>query len=123
MRTSTPGTERLTLAHVRAVWRCSHTRHRFSPLRLWRAISLLFFTQVDKPAPEPHWEAVPDEPHPDDEKGGRFWRVRWSEPDAGGRYLYVRHYGGNGSSWNQNAAERNAREFNEKGRRPFEYSR
>jgi hypothetical protein len=67
------------------------------------------------------WEAVPDEPHPDDTKGGRFWRVRWSAPDEKGRWLYVRHYGGNGSAWNQNAAERNAQLLNEQGRLPCEW--
>lgn len=65
---------------------------------------------------EGHWEAVADE---DDDT---FWRVRWSEKDSQGRYLYVRHYGGdNGKGWNQNAAERNAKEFNEKGRGPWEW--
>jgi hypothetical protein len=70
---------------------------------------------------EGHWEAVPDDPHPDDVKGGRFWRVRWSEPISDKGYLYVRHYGGNGSAWNQMAAESDARRMNEQGRLPSEW--
>jgi triacylglycerol lipase len=69
----------------------------------------------------PHWEAVPDDPHPDDEEGGRFWRVRWSEPNGKGEWLYVRHYGGNGSSWNQSAAKREAEMMNKQKRRPSEW--
>jgi hypothetical protein len=67
---------------------------------------------------EGRWEAVPDDPHPDDEQGGRFWRVRWSEPMGDKGYLYVRHYGGNGSAWNQMAAEGDAKRMNEQGRHP-----
>lgn len=65
-----------------------------------------------------HWEAVPDDPDPEDAEGGRFWRVRWSQQDEHGRYLYVSHYGGNGDNWNRNAAERDAKRFNEEQRRP-----
>lgn len=64
------------------------------------------------------WQAIADDPHPEDEKGGRFWRVRWTIPNERGEYLYVRHYGGNGSGWNQNAAEGDAKRMNEEGRRP-----
>jgi hypothetical protein len=69
------------------------------------------------------WEAVRDSDQTADDiaRAGEFWRVRWSEPDAEGRYLYVRHYGGNGSAWNRNAAERDAREFNEEGRHPAQW--
>jgi hypothetical protein len=72
--------------------------------------------------PAGRWEAVPDAPHPDDEKGGRFYRVRWSERDSMGRWLYVRHYGGNGTAWNRMAAEGDARRFNEQGRKPWEWT-
>jgi hypothetical protein len=67
----------------------------------------------------PRWVAVPDDPRPDDTE--EFWRVRWSEPDEKGRYLYVRHYGGNGTAWNKRAAEGDAARFNEQGRRPSEW--
>lgn len=66
------------------------------------------------------WEAVVDE----DGKGGsnEFWRVRYSLPDFKGRYLYVRHYGSNGSAWNRSAAESQAREFNAEGKSPYHFS-
>lgn len=66
------------------------------------------------------WEAVPDDPHPDDARNGRFWRVRWSAPDSKGRWFYVRHYGGNGKL-NQYMAEREAKLMNELGRHPSEW--
>jgi hypothetical protein len=76
-----------------------------------------------------HWEAVPDEPSEDDTKinaqtmkeNGRFWRVRWSVPDEDGRWLYVRHYGGNGTGWNRNAAESDAEKFNREQRIPTQF--
>lgn len=73
------------------------------------------------PKPVPHWEAVADPPHKDDATQGVFWRVRWSEPGKDGGWLYVRHYGGNGTGWNKSAAERNAEDFNRERRHPSEW--
>jgi hypothetical protein len=64
---------------------------------------------------EAHWEAVHDHDDPS------FWRVRWSEPDAEGRYLYVRHYGSGSATWNEHVARTQAEDFNEDGRSPFEW--
>ncbi len=66
-----------------------------------------------------HWEAVPDEPHQDDARSGRFWRVRWSNL-INEKYLYVKHYGGNGVL-NEVMAKNDAERMNEKGRHPSEY--
>lgn len=73
---------------------------------------------LDEPMTEQdkaHWEAVADE---DDQT---FWRVRWSEPDAEGRYLYVRHYGAGSALWNEHVARTSAEDFNEIGRSPYEW--
>jgi hypothetical protein len=50
---------------------------------------------------------------------GAMVRVRWSLPDDQGAHLYVRHYPGGG--WGENACEREARSFNDEGRRPSEW--
>jgi len=60
------------------------------------------------------WEAVPD-------SEGDMIRVRWSEPNEKGEYLWVRHYPA--TPWGINACERQAAEFNAEGRRPEEFRR
>ncbi len=74
----------------------------------------------------PHWEAV----EAADEDGPYGWKVRWSEPDAEGRYLCVAHYhsGNQGDDepgpslgWCQHAAERDALRMNSSEKRPEEY--
>lgn len=69
--------------------------------------------------PEPKWEAVQDSATGD---GGRFWRVRWSEQDATGRWFYVGHYGGHGGTWDRNAAERHAERLNQEREKPWAMS-
>lgn len=64
------------------------------------------------PPEPPHWEAIQVPEH-------EIWRVRWSEPTAGGLYLYVEHYSGGIA---EHLATRRAAEWNEKGRRPWEFS-
>jgi hypothetical protein len=71
------------------------------------------------PPPEPHWEAVPDDPVVGTLAGEVMWRVRWSDQDATGRWFYCRHYGGSGASWNKHAAERDAERLNEAGEKPW----
>lgn len=76
------------------------------------------------PPPEPHWEAVPDDKPTD--SGETMWRVRWSRKlvvakEKERMWLYVRHYGGNGTAWNKQAAQRNAETFNEQHRQPWEF--
>lgn len=67
------------------------------------------------------WEVIKEE----DGKGAR---VRWSIPDNLGRYLWVRHYltdnspGSPTKQWCENAAERDAKRFNDDARRPEEYT-
>lgn len=58
------------------------------------------------------WEAILDD-------DGQMVRVRWSQADAQGRHLYVRHYPADG--WGKNAAESEAQRFNTNGRRPEEW--
>lgn len=60
------------------------------------------------PGPEPCWELAPDE----DEE---FWRVRWSEQDASGQWMYVRHFP---KKW---LAEIEVRRLNRDGKRPHEW--
>lgn len=75
--------------------------------------ALTAFDRLKNPAvAEPHWEAVPD-----DDYG--MWRVRWSQPDAEGRWYYVRHYPG--TLWGRHVVERDADQFNKEGRRPEEF--
>jgi hypothetical protein len=59
----------------------------------------------------PCWEVVMD-------SDGVMCRVRWSEPDTKGRYLWVRHYPA--TRWGMNAVEREAARMNSEGRRPEE---
>jgi len=61
---------------------------------------------------DPCWEAVPDE-------DGVMWRVRWSQPDDHGRYLWVGHYPT--ENVGQHMAERHAERFNEQCRCPWEW--
>ena len=85
----------------------------------WRRL----FRRQPKPVKiAPHWEAVADPPHKDDATQGVFYRVRWSEEGKGGGWLYVRHYGGNGTSINKHMATRSAEEMNRDGRHPAEWS-
>ncbi len=73
----------------------------------------------------PHWEAV----EAADEDGPYGWKVRWSEPDDKGRYLWVRHYhaGNSGDDpgpslgWCHNAAEGDALRLNSSGRLPDDF--
>lgn len=60
--------------------------------------------------PEGKWEAI---------YSSEMWRVRWSIPDAGGRFLWVRHY--DSTAWGKHAAERNAEAFNTEKRSPWEF--
>ena len=62
----------------------------------------------------PCWEVVMDD-------DGEMARVRWSEPDTKGRFLWVRHYPA--TSWGLNAVERDAARMNLEGRRPEEWPR
>lgn len=57
------------------------------------------------------WEAVKS---PD----GMMVTIRWSVPDAIGAYLHIRHYPL--TPWSIRACERQAEEFNAKGRKPWE---
>ena len=56
----------------------------------------------------PRWEVKPDD-------DAVMHRVRWSEPDADGRYLWVAHYPDN------HRATRHAEHLNASGKRPWEY--
>jgi hypothetical protein len=47
MRGSKPGTEKLTLRHLRAAREWSKGRGRFHPLRVWDFILILVYGQVD----------------------------------------------------------------------------
>lgn len=64
-----------------------------------------------------YWEVVPEI---EEYRGGKRCigaRVRWSIPDAQGRYLWIRHYltdlrdGDPSAEWCKNAAERNAQQL------------
>jgi len=62
---------------------------------------------------DPHWEAhIPED-------DGEMCRVRWSEPDADRRYLWVGHYPN--TPWGCHAAARQAERFNEEKRCPCEF--
>ena len=66
------------------------------------------------PPAQPYWEVVHN-PDPYGQ-GDDMWRVRWSEADEEGRYLWVRHYP------DEHRAERDADEFNRLNRQPWEFS-
>jgi hypothetical protein len=61
---------------------------------------------------EGRWEVVADD-------DGEMVRIRWSEPDAAGRYFWCAHYPG--TPWGRNAIEGQARRWNEEGKRPWEF--
>jgi hypothetical protein len=86
--------------------------------RLWIGPVLLRLGHdAPKVPPVPKWEAVADEEKVPPFKP-KFWRVRWSEPDADGRYLYVSHYGTEGIA--DVMARSDARHRNEQKRVPWE---
>lgn len=75
----------------------------------------------------PHWESVPCL----EEDTGILigHKVRWSEPDERGQYLWVGHYYadqeenlfGRSLGWCSVAAEGHARRLNDQGKLPWEY--
>lgn len=70
----------------------------------------------------PRWQVVPAV----EDQVAIGYLVRWSEPDAQGRYLWVRHYyAGEDASigWCENAAERDAERMNNEKRVPWEFVR
>lgn len=68
----------------------------------------------------PCWESVPAV-----EDGQVIgYQVRWSEPDASGRFLWVGHYFADPDRslrWCENASERHAERWNDERRRPWEW--
>ena len=58
--------------------------------------------------PAAQWEVVGDD-------DGQMWRVRWSKPGQGGRFLFVGHYP------QKHFAEHEAEKLNREGRRPEEW--
>lgn len=86
-------------------------------------------SKVGERTQEPRWEIAPRYENPEDHSSQVVgWCVRWSEPNEKGEYLWVRHYikGSNAEKglsleWCENAAERDAQEFNSIGRLPGEW--
>jgi hypothetical protein len=75
-------------------------------------------TTPNAPLNDPRWEVVPAATQGAPVEG---YLVRWSIPDAGGRYWWVGHYyAGPDSSlgWCRNAAEGHAKRWNADGKRP-----
>jgi len=71
---------------------------------------------------EPRWESVPSY----DEGELIGYRVRWSQPDDQGRYLWVGHYLAEPDDkdrlrWCEVASESDAKRKNEEGKAPWEY--
>lgn len=76
-----------------------------------RFISIGLWGEYIEETPGGRWEVVTD-------ADGVMVRVRWSNPDVEGRYLWVRHYPN--EPWGQVACEREAQRFNEERRWPGE---
>lgn len=54
------------------------------------------------------WEVIPDDDR-------AMFRIRWSEPGAGGKYLWVGHYP------QEHLADSHAKRINAEGKQPWEY--
>ena len=70
---------------------------------------------------DPRWEACTAI---DDDNNIYGYKVRWSEPDKGGKYLWVGHYHCgeiHSLSWCRHTAERDAEDKNKAGKSPWEY--
>lgn len=115
---------------VKYIARSGHKGDELEDLRKARWYLDRYITKAQEKLPDlldckgilqaPHWEAVPD-PESNGEDGP-MWRVRWSQPDDEGKYLWVGHYGGNGPRQNQHMAERDAEQRNNDGKSPTEYA-
>jgi len=74
-----------------------------------------FYCPGDSPkktGSNPHWEMVLED-------SGEMCHVRWSEPDAEGRYLWVAHYPG--TPIGIHFAETQAERFNKMNKCPWEF--
>lgn len=81
----------------------------------------------NKKKKDPKWVVMPMYEDPETKLIPAGFSVAWSEPDPVHGHLLVRHYwtdreeGSPSLGWCENAAERNAKDFNEQFRGPWEF--